>query len=1360
MAVSKAYRIILLCLWSVVTSLAATVVEDTKNRFVLSDEVMDTNVYPCMDQEGSSVSGFAFSPENVAYEDGNAMPFRVYRVAVPNKQVPSVSVSNVKSVPFKKNFCKDSPIRFGGVTVSPPFLRDGLWVVDVKVPLYEKAGGSFTMRKSFKLRVDFATAAPGVNPGKRALSRVLNPKAAARFGVSQDARRKSLRRAASDLSSVTFLAQIVVGDKNVATMSEDGFYAVDFESINKSLVPYNRQGELYGIPVENVRVYGASPDTLADMGPGAELRSPSQLFEIPIEVRDNNANGIFDKGDVLYFVGYGNGFWKRCDSEDSAFVNGKMDYFHSYSPYSYYQYFLFGWSNQGKGLRLSDKLKSPAAAGKKVDWMRYVRAEKDSYLRDTYYGKALEWEATTGKEWFWMWHSRFDSTEVTDMELSMPQTKDLTGVVDGGKQYVAVSYYPYRSIYTDKAEKPNDQVKKRSFSGESYTSRMNGIHFDFTVNQEKLNSSKRVLLPGGNFMLETSNLRANGNTYGLTMLPNDFQYDRFDGYTLAYQWTPVVDSAEWLLPGKVSGVIEIPVGTASDLRVMKFRNMEPVGLLEIVNGVAKDSVLADDDNRYLAYREGAKHAPFKVEGIPAAMNGALSDISKINSQTEYLIIAPNEFMASALTLGKFRSDGSAISTIPTTVVSVEDIYRRYTGGRLSPVAIRNYIAYARDVCPSLKYVLLAGSGHYDYRGINPKLGKNYIPPFEKEDAVTEDFFAALDSGEVVRYGNDDLDLAVGRIPVSSVEEFSDYIQKAKDYEEVGTFDHGAWRSNLLLSADDADNGGSLDVTKHSYLQEQVALAIDSLYEKTKFKYNLKKVYLITYPSDAAGQKKEAANDFIDALNQGSLMTSYFGHGSKTDWAAEGLLKPSYISRLSNKKRYTILNSFSCTVGRFDEGQVRSLSEEFLLAKGVGSIASVGAARETFASYNQVMGRGFMVNSLGESGARIGDALVKAKNTVVSGYSEQRYNNEHYLLLGEPVIQMMNPSIKISFDQSLDTIKGLDNMKISGSVEGLQNGIINISINEGNFLRRLPTFVEKDSIDVSFYGTLIYSQEVPVRGGRFETNFITPRKINYGDTAAELNAWVYSSDIRDIGATARRGIAISGISSYADSINDVTPPTIEIQSCYSNGVPTSFADNQKIQLQSPACLQIVIQDSTALDFREQADEGISVEVVGHEDPFHPNPFIEQTSNRVMFRKTFSPEAYPEGVYQFSVRAQDVLGNMVSKTLYLDITGEMKTGLADVFNMPNPLGKKGTTFYFKNLAVDRNSRVDIFIYNQNGRLVKVIKNAVSGVTHWNGRDNHGRLLANGLYHYVVRSEVEATEVSKKKTFTKKQKLLISR
>jgi flagellar hook assembly protein FlgD len=93
----------------------------------------------------------------------------------------------------------------------------------------------------------------------------------------------------------------------------------------------------------------------------------------------------------------------------------------------------------------------------------------------------------------------------------------------------------------------------------------------------------------------------------------------------------------------------------------------------------------------------------------------------------------------------------------------------------------------------------------------------------------------------------------------------------------------------------------------------------------------------------------------------------------------------------------------------------------------------------------------------------------------------------------------------------------------------------------------------------------------------------------------------------------------------------------------------------------------------------------------------------------------------------------------------------------------MGKKGTTFYFKDLAAGSGSNVTIFIYNQHGRLVKVIKDAKSGVTHWDGKDNYGRLLANGLYHYVVRSKAKVSvsdSKTKNKTWTKKQKLLISR
>ena len=66
-------------------------------------------------------------------------------------------------------------------------------------------------------------------------------------------------------------------------------------------------------------------------------------------------------------------------------------------------------------------------------------------------------------------------------------------------------------------------------------------------------------------------LKDSDNKYVLTMLPNTRQYDRFDGYTVAYEWTPVVDTAEWYLPGKVSGLIRLPVPNGVNL--LKFRNM-------------------------------------------------------------------------------------------------------------------------------------------------------------------------------------------------------------------------------------------------------------------------------------------------------------------------------------------------------------------------------------------------------------------------------------------------------------------------------------------------------------------------------------------------------------------------------------------------------------------------------------------------------------------------------------------------------------------------------------------------------------------------------------------------------------------
>lgn len=1363
----RTFKIFALVLLAAAFAVASSVVEDSRSRFVLEDEVIDATVYDCVDEQGNLLDGSRFEPENAVYADGNALPYRVYRVAIPGNAAPSVSVSNVKTKILGASFCKDAKIAFSSVQVSNPFLKDGLWMVDIKVPLYTGSGKGIQLRKQFKLAVNFNSSAQGTNPGARAVSQVANPKAAALFGVNRSAALKALRRSSnSETSDVQFLAQFVVGDKNVATTSEDGLYAIEFKTIRNALMAYNRQSEIDGLPVDKICLFGAKPDTLLESGPGTAERSPNHLFEIPVEIRDHSKNsseadGIFGDGDSIIFVGYGNGFWKRCDLEQRGFNTGKMDYFYVHSPFSFYQYFQFGYKESGKGMRLSDKIPGRSGTGKKQEWMRYLRAEKEMALIDAYYGKDLDWEKATGKEWFWLWHARNETADIDASTLLMPHVVDFAGRINGGREYVSVSYIPYRSVWSGSADFADDQVSNLELSAESYETRMSGMNFEFSVNGKSFKSSKLELIPGGNFRIDNPGFKDKGNSYSLKMLPNDVQYDRFDGYSVAYQWNPVVDSAEWLLPGKTSGLISVPV--PKNTQVMKFLDFKPVGLLTVNGDFVVDSVNGNTDVRYLAYKPDVFRTAVTVECLPAKPSGVLGDISRINSKTDYLIIAPQEFLRAAVALAEFRSSGDAPKTFGTSVVSVEDIYRQYTGGALSPVAIRNYIAYARSVCPNLKYVLLGGSGHYDYRGFDSKLKKNFMPPYEREDAVTEDYFAVLDSGEMIRYGEYDLDLAVGRLPVSSEAEFFSYVEKAKDYEKKDVADFSNWRSNILLAADDAKNGNSIDRTRHTNLQESVANSIDSLYEKIGFRYNLKKIYLLNYAYDAAGQKKDAAADFLNVLNQGALFTTYFGHGSMTDWAAEGLLKPSYIPKLSNKGRYTILNSFSCTVARFDQGRTKSLSEEFLLANSVGAIASVGAARETFASYNVALGKSFMLNALSVNGETIGDAFMKAKNPFSSEYSRQRYNNEHYLLIGEPVIKMPAADLKIRLDQKLSTIKALDKMRLSGTVSSMDDGFINIQLREGRVGKRMFIGLEDeedDSLDVVYDGNMIYSEEVPVVGGRFDVEFVTPQKMAFGDSAAEFSAWAYSRKNNKIGRLFQNQLIISGFSTYADSIHDETPPSISVESCYSGGIATSFNEGQPLKMQSPACLRFVIEDSTALDFREQADEGISLEIVGLESPYHPFPYMEQTSKRAVFRKEFTSEKYPDGKYEVRIRAMDVLGNMDTKTVVLEITSDMKEGVMDVFNVPNPVGKKGTTFYFKNLSANRSSTVDIFIYNQKGRIVKVLRNAEPGVTHWDGRDNHGRPLANGLYYYVVRSEVAGNDEFKKQTFTKKQKLLISR
>ena len=111
---------------------------------------------------------------------------------------------------------------------------------------------------------------------------------------------------------------------------------------------------------------------------------------------------------------------------------------------------------------------------------------------------------------------------------------------------------------------------------------------------------------------------------------------------------------------------------------------------------------------------------------------------------------------------------------------------------------------------------------------------------------------------------------------------SNFIEKVRIETEP---EFGPWRQKVTLVADDAarpePNHGSISTGKsHTLNSEQLA----SLVPNTLF---TNKIYMMEYPeiSDASAYgviKPDATNALLNALNSGTAIVSYIGHGFHTN----------------------------------------------------------------------------------------------------------------------------------------------------------------------------------------------------------------------------------------------------------------------------------------------------------------------------------------------------------------------------------------------------------------------------------------------------------------------------------------------
>ena len=120
--------------------------------------------------------------------------------------------------------------------------------------------------------------------------------------------------------------------------------------------------------------------------------------------------------------------------------------------------------------------------------------------------------------------------------------------------------------------------------------------------------------------------------------------------------------------------------------------------------------------------------------------------------------------------------------------------------------------------------------------------------------------------------------------------------------------------------------------------------------------------------------------------------------------------------------------------------------------------------------------------------------------------------------------------------------------------------------------------------------------------------------------------------------------------------------------------------------------------------------------------------------------------PTGKHSVSFAAHDCNGNLATKTVGFQVIGSH--GIDQLGNYPNPFEKE-TVFTYRLTGPIHAEEISLKIYTISGRLVKSFHNFIDEegqlgtaldyhLITWDGRDEKGDPLANGVYFYKIRAK----------------------
>jgi uncharacterized repeat protein (TIGR01451 family) len=476
------------------------------------------------------------------------------------------------------------------------------------------------------------------------------------------------------------------------------------------------------------------------------------------------------------------------------------------------------------------------------------------------------------------------------------------------------------------------------------------------------------------FNVEPSLLIEGTNTVTLTALNGDNDVSVVQSIELHYPHTYTAD-ANWLKATAPSGsAIRVAGFTNSQIRA--FDITDPLNITELSGKVSPQSgafvidlVLPHSgpaERTILTFSSDAMESP--VAFTPHAP----SFLDEQRAGSDVVIITHPDFASSLAPLVKLReSQGHHVSLVTT-----DQLYDQYNFGERTPFAIRNFLQDAQSRWQRKpQAVLLVGDASFDPRDYLGLGAFDYVPTRLIE---TTAFKTASDDWFTDFKQNGYATIPTGRLPVRTQSDAELMVSKILGYEQGHS--GGTWNSQALIVADQN---------------------VDSNFSSasTSAAANLPATLQVTKILADGVDPSTAHSQILAALNSGSLLVNYAGHGAEQQWSFEDFFNTDDAAALTNGDRLPVYLLMDCLNGFFQDVYAQSLAESLVLAPNGGAVAVWASSGFTQEPPQSSMNQAFILELATHPNSPLGQIILQAKSGITDNDVRRTW-----ILFGDPAMK--------------------------------------------------------------------------------------------------------------------------------------------------------------------------------------------------------------------------------------------------------------------------------------------------------------------------------------------------------------------